>query len=82
MLPQGSNHLLCYVRLDERANDLRTTTSPTQALSDEYDNNSGLVPVEHSRGHPDRQSHLQTTGQTLQKQDTTTSRQTETTDTY
>ena len=61
MLPLGSNHLLCYVRLDERANDLRTTTSPTQALSDEYDNNSGLVPVEHSRGHPDRQSHLQTT---------------------
>ena len=56
MLPQGSNHLLCYVRLDERANDLRTTTSPTQALSDEYDKNSGLVPVEHSRGHPDRQT--------------------------
>ena len=67
MLPQGSNHLLCYVRLDERANDLRTTTSPTQALSDEYDNNSGLVPVEHSRGHPDRQSHLQTTGQSAAK---------------
>ena len=23
----GSNHLLCYVHLDDRANDLRTTTS-------------------------------------------------------
>ena len=36
-------HLLYYVRLDDRAKDLRTTTSPTLALSDEYDNNSGLI---------------------------------------
>ena len=37
------NHLLCYVRLDERAKDLRTTTSPTQALSDEYPNNFCII---------------------------------------
>ena len=43
MLPLGSNHLLCYVRLDERAKDLRTTTSPTQALSDECPNNFCLI---------------------------------------
>ena len=30
-----------YAHLDDRANDLRTTTSVTQLLSDEYDNNSG-----------------------------------------
>ena len=43
MLPLGSNHLLCYVRLDERAKDLRTTTSSMQALSDEYPNNFCLI---------------------------------------
>ena len=37
------NHLLYYVHLDDRAKDLRTTTSPTQALSDEYDKNSGFI---------------------------------------
>ena len=40
MLPPSWNHLLYYVHLDDRAKDLRTTTSPTQALSHEYDNNS------------------------------------------
>ena len=30
-----------YAHLDDRANDLRTTTLVTQLLSDEYDNNSG-----------------------------------------
>ena len=77
MLPLGSNHLLCYVRLDERAKDLRTTTSSMQALSDEYPNNfclitavkitalfrpgSNLSPRRTHIGHPDRQSHLQMT---------------------
>ena len=37
----GSNHLLCYVPVDDRANDLLTITSVTQVPSDEYDNNSG-----------------------------------------
>ena len=37
----GSNHLQFYVPLDDRANDLLTTTSVTQATSDVYDNNSG-----------------------------------------
>ena len=57
-----------YVHLDDRAYDLPTTTSVTQATSDEYDNNSGSttaakteVSVEHTRGYPDRQSHVQTT---------------------
>ena len=43
MLPPSWNHLLYYVHLDDRAKDLRTTTSPTQALSDEYDNNSVFI---------------------------------------
>ena len=29
--------------LDDRAKDLRTTTSPTRALSDEHNNNSGFI---------------------------------------
>ena len=105
MLPQGSNRLLCYVRLDERAKALRTTTSPTQAMSDEYDNNfavkitalfrpgSNLSPCwTHKRSSrsseppaDDCQSAakwLPQKTQTLQKQDTTTTWKTETTDTY
>ena len=39
----GSNHLQFYVPLDDRANDLLTTTSVTQAMSDVYDNNSGSI---------------------------------------
>ena len=43
MSPLGWNHLLYYVHLDDRAKDLRTTTSPTQALSDECDKSSGFI---------------------------------------
>ena len=39
----GSNLSQFYVHLDDRANDLLTTTSVTQVTSDEYDNNSGLT---------------------------------------
>ena len=109
MLPLGSNHLLCYVRLDERAKDLRTTTSSMQALSDEYPNNFCLITAvkittlfrpgsnlsprwTHKRSSrsseppaDDCQSAakwLPQKTQTLQKQDTTTTWKTETTDTY
>ena len=37
----GSNLSQSYIHLDDRANDLLTTTSVTQVTSDEYDNNSG-----------------------------------------
>ena len=37
----GSNHLQYYVPLDDRANNLLTTSSVTQVPSDVYDNNSG-----------------------------------------
>ena len=37
----NSNLSQFYVHLDDRANDLLTTTSVTQVTSDEYDNNSG-----------------------------------------
>ena len=38
----GLNLSQFYVHLDDRANDLLTTTSVTQVTSDEYDNNSGI----------------------------------------
>ena len=37
----GSNHLQYYVSLDDRANNLLTTTSVTQVPSDVYDNKGG-----------------------------------------